>query len=52
MKKSEIYYEAALSVIDDDTLIAPQKFEIIEQLITDRTLAKLVEEQEEKNDVR
>lgn len=50
MKKSEIYYEAALAVIDDDTLIAPQKLEIIELLIVDKNIAEMVEEQEGKSD--
>lgn len=48
MKKSVIYYEAILAVLDDDTLVAPQKFDIVEQLMTDRNLAKLVEEHEEE----
>ncbi len=47
MKKSEIYKEAILAVLDDDTLVAPMKFEIVEQLMHDRSIAKLVEENEE-----
>lgn len=48
MKKSEIYTKAMLAVIDDDTLTAPQKLEIIDRLLSDRTVAKWNEEQEEK----
>ena len=48
MKKSEIYLEAILAVIDDDTLIAPQKYEIIEQLLEDKNHAQWSEEQAAK----
>lgn len=48
MKRSEIYYEAALAVIDDDTLRPDQKFDIVAQLIRDMDLSKVMEERAEK----
>ena len=48
MKKSEIYHMAMLSVIEDCRLEASTKLRIVEQLITDKNLAKWGEVQEEK----
>lgn len=50
MKKSVIYHMAMLSVIEDAKLDANVKLEIVKQLISDQTLAKWSEEQDEKSE--
>lgn len=48
MKKSEIYYMAMLSVIEDCRLESCTKLKIIEQLSADKSMAEWCEKQEEK----
>lgn len=48
MKKSEIYTEAIVAVIEDKRISTEDKREIIEQLFEDKNLAKWREEQESK----
>lgn len=50
MRKSEIYHMAMLSVIEDCRLEASTKLKIVEQLLSDKSLAKWSEEQEEKGE--
>lgn len=50
MKKSEIYTEAILAVIEDKRISSEDKLEIIEQLITDKNLALWSEEQANKEE--
>lgn len=47
MKKSQIYTAAMLCVINNHSLSAVEKLEIIEQLIKDRQLAEMCEKNEE-----
>lgn len=52
MKKSEIYYMAMLSVIEDCRLEASTKLKITERLMADKSLAEWCEKQEEQKDVQ
>jgi hypothetical protein len=48
MKKSEIFRRAAVAVLDSEYLSGKEKVEIIEELLDQRYLAKLVEDAAEK----
>ena len=48
MKKSEIYQMAMVSVIDDETLDANTRLEIIAVLQNDKGIAEYTEAREEK----
>ena len=48
MKKSEMYTDAMLAVIENARISAEDKLDIIERLMTDRNLARWNEEQQEK----
>lgn len=48
MRKSEIYTEAMLAVIENASISAEDKMDILEQLMTDRDLARWSEEQQDK----
>ena len=50
MKKSEIYYLAALIVCDDKVLNTDNKLEIIERLLLDKQYAELLEKKEAPNE--
>jgi hypothetical protein len=50
MKKSEIYTVAMCSVIEDRNITPIRKLEIIERLMQDKSIAKLVEEKEEEKE--
>ena len=50
MKKSEIYYMAMLSVIEDCRLESCTKLKIIERLMQDKQYAELLEKKETEED--
>lgn len=47
MKKSEIYTKALVAVLGSSDFTAAEKLEVVEQLMTDRNVAKYVDEAEE-----
>ena len=47
MKKSEMYYAAMICVVNNHTLSAADKLEIIERLMADKQLAEWSEKNEE-----
>ena len=48
MKKSHKYYAAMICVVNNHSLSAAEKLEIIEQLMQDKTVAEFVEKKEEE----
>jgi hypothetical protein len=48
MKKSERYQLAMLSVVDDESIEAADKLEIVETLMNDKRIAEWSEKQEEE----
>lgn len=48
MKKSELYQLAMLSVVDDESIEAADKLEVVEVLMNDKRIAEWSEKQEEE----
>lgn len=51
MKKSEIYRAAIMAIVDVQLLTPANKFDVLEKLFADYSLAKFSEKQEAGNDV-
>lgn len=48
MKKSEIYYQTMICVLNDPTFASPKKLIVLRELMAQESLARFCEEQKEK----